>query len=251
MAAVAIVGNLARDVIEGAPPRTGGGAFHCTRALRLLEPSDSRVVTRCANETLVRALVALGLPVVRLPASATAAFSIAYDGDRRVMSMDGLGDVWSPEDAAALAAGGWVHVAPLARSDFPTETVAALARGRRLSLDGQGLVRRPHIGPLELDADYDPELLRHVTALKLSEEEAEVVGDVDVPELLLTLGSRGSIVLIGGTETHVPCTPLDVDPTGAGDAYMAAYVAARAAGQPPVAAAYRATSVVAKVLSGC
>jgi sugar/nucleoside kinase (ribokinase family) len=251
VAAVAIVGNLARDVIEGAPPRAGGGAFHCTRALRLLERSDSRVVTRCATETLVPALVALGLPVVRLPASATAAFSIAYDGDRRVMSMDGLGDVWSPEDAAALSGGGWVHVAPLARSDFPTETVAALARGRRLSLDGQGLVRRPHIGPLELDADYDPELLRHVTALKLSEEEAEVVGDVDVPELLLTLGSRGSIVRIGGTETHVPCTPLDVDPTGAGDAYMAAYVAARAAGQPPVAAAYRATSVVAKVLSGC
>src|SRR5206468_93853 len=79
----------------------------------------------------------------------------------------------------------WVHVAPLARSDFPVETLAELARGRRLSLDGQGLVRPAEIGPLRLDGGYDPALLRAVTVLKLAEEEALLLADG------LDEGSRG------------------------------------------------------------
>ena len=58
------------------------------------------------------------------------------------MTVRALGDTWLPEDVPALPDGvRWVHVAPLARTDFPAETLAAAARGRRLSLDGQGLVR--------------------------------------------------------------------------------------------------------------
>jgi len=33
---LALVGNLSRDVVEGGPPRIGGGAFHGARALRAL-----------------------------------------------------------------------------------------------------------------------------------------------------------------------------------------------------------------------
>ena len=80
--------------------------------------------------------------------------------------------------------------------------------------------------------------------LKLAEEEAELVGDVDVPELVITLGSRGAVVRAGGRETRVATRPLDRDPTGAGDAFAAAYVVSRAAGHPPAAAARRATAVV-------
>ena len=40
--------------------------------------------------------------------------------------------------------------------------------GRRLMLDGQGLVRVSKVGPLELDADFDHSVLRHVWALKLA-----------------------------------------------------------------------------------
>ena len=43
------------------------------------------------------------------------------------------------------------------------------------SHDGQGLVRVPQIGELTLDARYDPELLRHLTVLKLSEDETAVI----------------------------------------------------------------------------
>ncbi|MGH2996870.1 MAG: carbohydrate kinase family protein, partial [Gaiellaceae bacterium] len=156
--------------------------------------------------------------------------------------------------AKALGRSGWVHVAPLARSDFPAETLRLLARGRRLLLDGQGLVRPGRTGPLELDADFDPELLRHLSVLKLAEEEAEVIGGVDrlpVPEVVVTLGSRGALVIVRGrTERVAAPAAHGVDPTGAGDAFAAVYLAGRSAGQTPVGAARRATSLVAGLLSG-
>jgi sugar/nucleoside kinase (ribokinase family) len=168
------------------------------------------------------------------------------------MSVDAIGDTWTPQDARALDHRvRWVHVAALLRSDFPTETLAEFARGRRLLLDGQGLVRRPAVGRLELDADFDAELLRHVSMLKLAEEEAVVVGDLGalgVAEIIVTLGSRGSIVYANGRETRVPAWPLPRDPTGAGDAFSAAYLYSRAGGESPAAAARRATAVVGATL---
>ncbi len=145
------------------------------------------------------------------------------------------------------------------RSDFPAETLAALARGRRVSLDGQGLVRAPHTGPLQLDADFDPAMLASVSILKLADEEAAVVlGRVDestvatlgVPEVLITYGSRGSLVFAEGRITEVGAWPVARDPTGSGDAFCVAYLAARAGGHAPVPSARRATALVAALLLG-
>src|SRR5207302_10574848 len=136
----------------------------------------------------------------------------------------------------------------------------ALARGRRLSLDGQGLVRPPRTGLLELDDDFDPEVLRHVSILKLAEEEANVlVGEpteralrsLGVAEVIVTLGARGSIVFAEGLAEHVPTRPAAPgrDPTGAGDAFAAAYLVARAGSLTPPASARWASGVVAGLLS--
>jgi sugar/nucleoside kinase (ribokinase family) len=148
--------------------------------------------------------------------------------------------------------GAWVHVAPLLRSDFPAETVAALARGRRVSFDGQGLVRAPELGPLQLDADFDRDILRHLQVLKLAEEEAEVVGDptaLGVREVLVTHGARGVTVYVRGRAEHVPAGRIGgADPTGAGDGFAAVYLASRLDGHAPAAAARRATAVVARLL---
>ena len=251
---VAVVGNLSLDRVADTPPRIGGGPFHAARGLRLVGGSGM-VLTRCApaeRRFLAPRLASLGIPIRLLEAEQTAAFSFTYDGEVRTMAVDAIGHSWTPRDARALDRRvAWVHVAPLLRSDFPTETIAELARGRRLLLDGQGLVRRPHVGPLELDGDFDRELLRHVSILKLAQEEADVVGDIEslgVPEIILTLGSRGSIVHAHGRKTRVPAWPLPRDPTGAGDAFSAAYLASRAAGYGPAAAARRATAVVGATL---
>src|SRR5437762_12444954 len=92
------------------------------------------------------------------------------------MSARAVAEPWRPEHAHALDPDvRSVHGAPLLPSDFPPETLAALADGRRLSLDGQGLVRVPRVGRLEIDAAYDPAVLAHVTTVKLADEEARIV----------------------------------------------------------------------------
>jgi sugar/nucleoside kinase (ribokinase family) len=253
---IALLGNLSRDVIEGAPPRTGGAPFHASRALKHLDV-PALVYARCAEADrgeLLPPLAALGTPVRYIPGERTANFEISYEGDHRHMSLSSVGDVWTPADVPAFPDEvSFVHVAPLARSDFPPETLAAAARGRRLSLDGQGLVRPARTGRLVLDADFDPEMLRHVWVLKLGDDEAEVVGDplaLPVRELLLTHGSRGATVVAGGRTFSIPAFALEGDPTGAGDAFCIAYLASRSRGFAPAAAGRRATAVVASMMAG-
>ena len=93
---------------------------------------------------------------------------------------------------------------------------------------------------MELDADYDPELLRSVSILKISDEEAELLvdgyderalGRLGVPEVVVTLGSRGCIVYADGVAELVRAHAVQsADPTGAGDAFATAYLAARSGG---------------------
>jgi sugar/nucleoside kinase (ribokinase family) len=259
---LALVGNLSFDLIDGGAPRLGGAPFHCGRAWRALHV---RVTTlaRCAPEDerrFRRGFARLGLPVHFVPGRSTTAFAFRYEGDRRIMSVERPGDVWSPDDVAGLPHGAWVHVAPLLRGDFPTRALAAIAKGRRVSLDAQGLTRARVPGPLRLEADPElASLVRHVSILKLAEEEAiALVGGLDAdalaalgpPEVVVTFGSRGSLVVAGGTATEVTARHIDTDPTGSGDAFAAAYLAGRASGHAPAAAARRATALVGDLLRG-
>jgi sugar/nucleoside kinase (ribokinase family) len=112
---------------------------------------------------------------------------------------------------------------------------------------------------VELDGDYDPAVLRHVDLLKLSQEEAEPLGlsyedrslaSLGVREVVVTLGSNGCVVYADGLAEHVPTRPLEVpDPTGAGDQFMAAYLAYRRQRHSPPSAARLASGVVHHLLS--
>jgi sugar/nucleoside kinase (ribokinase family) len=258
---LAVVGSVSLDRIEGGSPRMGGCPYYAARALRSLHVR-AVLVAKCAapdRSRILPSLARLGLPIQWRDSTATAAFTIDYNGERRRMLVDAIADPWTP-DEVRLPGVAWVHAAPLARSDFPPETLDALARGRTLSLDGQGLVRPARIGPLELDADYDPALLRSVSILKLAEEEAELLVDglqeralarLGVPEVLVTLGSRGCIVFYEGIAELVRARRVEnPDPTGAGDAFAAGYLAARSRGAAPPAAARRASALVADLLAG-
>ena len=255
METLVVVGNVSLDRVGGRPPGIGGGPYWASRALREFATRAS-IVARCGDgdrRFVLPRLAGLGVPVRLLHGKTTAAFSFSYAGGVRTMSVDALGDSWTPDDARALGPRErWVHVAPLLRSDFPPETLAALGHGRRVLLDGQGLVRRAQVGPLVQDADFDRALLEHVSILKLAAEEAEVIGDVaslGVPEIVVTHGERGALVIVRGEERHVPARPLGrIDPTGAGDAFAIAYLAARAQGLRPLSAARRANSVAAAVI---
>jgi sugar/nucleoside kinase (ribokinase family) len=263
VALVAVAGNLARDRIDGGPPRPGGCPVFAAFALRLLG-REGQIVTRCADadralcDEVVRAT---GVPLTVLSAEHTAGFDHVYEGEVRRTTVTGIGDPWTPADAGQLAPEvRWVHVAPLLRSDFGPGALAALAGSeRRVSLDAQGLVRAPRLGPLEQNPDFDPAALASVSVLKLSEEEARIVagGTFDdttaralgVEEILVTLGSNGEDVWMNGRVTHVPTTPiLGVETTGAGDAFMVAYAVARTDGASAVDAAGAASALVTRML---
>jgi sugar/nucleoside kinase (ribokinase family) len=258
---LAIVGNLSFDLIDGAPPRVGGAPFHCGRALHAMN-AHATTVARCAAEDEQQfrtGFARLGVPVRLLRGSETTTFSFSYHGDVRTGHLERLGDVWTTEEID-LPRGAWVHLGPLLRGDFAADVIAAVARGRTVSFDGQGLVRVREPGPLRLVADDDvASLLEHVSILKLAVEEAEaLVGGVDIDalaalgpaEVIVTFGSRGSLVIAGGRATNVPARFVDVDPTGSGDAFSAAYLVRRAAGDRPIAAARRATALVGALLRG-
>ncbi len=264
MPRVAVVGNLSRDRVDGGTPRPGGGVFFAAEALRRLD-HVGQIATRHAPADAAifdPVLARMAQPVTLLPAQSTSGFALDYVGEERKLTVTEIGQVWRPEDAAMLEPSvGWVHVAALLRSDFPAETVAELANGRNVSMDGQGLVRSPTLGQLVLDDGYDPALLANVSILKLAEDEARVIAprgsfdskaafDLGVPEILVTLGSRGTVVYANGVETAVSAArpAHGVQTTGAGDVFMVSYIIARSDGDDPVTAAASASRIVAEML---
>src|SRR3954465_11658919 len=123
---MAVVGNLSIDRIAGSPPRVGGGPYHAARAIRLLA-ARGELYARCAEADrrfLLPRLATLGVPLRVVPGERTAAFTFGYEGARAPMNGDGGGATWTPRDVRVVDRRiHWLHVVPLLRSDFPTETL--------------------------------------------------------------------------------------------------------------------------------
>jgi sugar/nucleoside kinase (ribokinase family) len=260
-ATVTVLGNLSVDLVDDDPPSPGGCPSFAGVALAPLAKA-ALLVTRAAPADLPLFYVvldALQIPFQVLPSTTTSSFGLRYTGgDDRTMTVEAIGPSWAPDDVAELDLGPWVHVSPLLRSDFPVAVLAALAaRGCQLSYDGQGLVRAPEVGPLKVDAEYDPAVLRYLRVLKLADDEAEVVAGrpfdagvaagLGVPEVVVTHGSGGCDLYLEGKQVHVPASRQvsGVHTTGAGDMFTVTYVAGRADGLPPVEAAQKASAFVA------
>jgi len=129
--------------------------------------------------------------------------------------------------ARVRAAGGSLSVDPNLR---PNASAAALARTRELARDADVLF--PSDGELD--------------ALGLAEDELLARGAL----ICHTRGAAGAIVsghAVGPTRVVVPAPPAtEVDPTGAGDTFAAAFVTATRAGADPVSAARTACAIAAR-----
>jgi sugar/nucleoside kinase (ribokinase family) len=263
---LAVVGHTTKDVVGGGPVRPGGAPLFAARALRALG-EQGLIVTRCAadDESLVAPIRATGIRVLWRSEAESASFRLSYRNGHREVEIETMGEAWTVEDVRgwlgeALRDADWVHLGALWRGDFAADTVSELARGRRLSFDGQGLVRPGRPGPVRLEAVLDRPLLSAVDVLHLSVDEAAALGlgldasslgSLGVAEVVVTLGEEGCLVWSGGNAERVPARVVaDADPTGAGDAFMAAYLASRRNGHGPVSAARRATEVVHGLLAG-
>ncbi len=269
VAEITIIGNVALDRVNHGPSTRGGCPAFAPPVLARLG-AGSAVISACASADLAffaglaEASSAVSFQFVE--SATTSRFELDYAGDagdERALVMAAIGHSWSVDDVDRLTIETeWVHLAPLARSDFPAATVARLAaQGHRIVYEGQGLVRAPQRGPLRLDADYDPGLLLHIDALKIADDEFSVLvaqRDPDpivaaltvVPELVLTRGSRGAEVHTRGTITRIapPQVVTGVQSTGAGDAFTIGYVVARSRGAEPIEAARAGAEVAADLL---
>ena len=172
----------------------------------------------------------------------------------RTMQVDAIGEPWRTEDvpSALLAESSGCR----SRRCYAATSTPTCSRGSRAAAGPArraGLVRRRATGPLVLDADFDPAVLRHVSVLKLAEEEAAAIGDLARARRAgdrRHAGAEARACSRATGDVHVPARSVAADPTGAGDAFGVGYLGARAEGHSPLSAARRATALVAALLAG-
>ena len=119
----------------------------------------------------------------------------------------------------AVAGCEWLHLGAQGGSDFPPDTIAALATaGHRLCLDGQGPARGAEPGPVRLRR-FPPESIAGVAILKLNQREAAAAaGERLDADALLGLGAPEVCVTMGadGVITATAAGLVQVAGTGAG-----------------------------------
>lgn len=191
------------------------------------------------------------IDVVAVPASATTRFALHYAREGRTLTLRAraapLAAVHLPE---RFAEAGIAYLAPVAdevASDFaaafPNAAVGVGAQGWCRLWDAQGRVSMrawPDPGPV----------LARTQALFLSEDdvagwEARALQLYEhVPVGALTRAARGAILFVNGERYRVaPAPAAEVEPTGAGDVFAAAFLTVyNRTGDPFEAAAVAATA---------
>jgi putative hydrolase of the HAD superfamily len=266
---IAIVGQCVVDRIKlpGQPwvERLGGAPIFAAEALAAAG-APAIVLTRGATPALRRPLHRLGLPVIEGPGTRSCVSEMAYRPDGTWSdAFHSLGDPFTADDVRSWMAAGTAGADAIVCGaqwcdDFADATLEALAEGGRpLYLDGQGPLRAAQLGPISLRTPLAGAGLRHLTVLKLAEEEARVaLGGVDaaaagrlgIPTVVVTLGERGAVVLRGGRAIEVGVEPVHglADTVGAGDAFLALMAAGASEGADPVEAAHFACRETARLL---
>ncbi|MDP4681197.1 MAG: PfkB family carbohydrate kinase, partial [Cyclobacteriaceae bacterium] len=141
---------------------------------------------------------------------------------------------------------GYVHLGPLLNDDISLELIEALSKKAKISLDIQGFLRYTENKKV-IYSDWEQKIegLSYVHTLKANEKEttiisgtkdfkeaAIVLASLGVKEVIITLGSHGSMVYAEEIFHHIPAYQPKkvVDATGCGDTYMAGYLYKREQG---------------------
>lgn len=224
-----IIGHVTKDLLPDGGFTIGGTATYSSRTA-LAIGCRVGVVTSVAADLVLDSTLS-GCEVMRLPASSTTTFENIYTPSGRKqflhgvaapLGLDAVPPHWRQPDI--------VHLGPLtgecdpALADgFPGALVGVTLQGWMRTWDDTG---RVYAGNWQRAAD----LLPRVGAAVFSRE--DVGGDESIIAefarlarvLVVTLGANGCRVYVEGEARHVPVTPMpEVDPTGAGDIFAAAF----------------------------
>lgn len=227
----------------------GGTAFYFSHAIKHFNDIDFTLITALAESEMkeVERLRSEGIDVSVMPSKHSVYFENIYgeNQDNRTQRVLAKADPFTIDylkDAEAKI----FHLGSLLADDFSLDVVKYMAGKGFVSADSQGYLREVRDENVyAIDWEEKEEALKYIHFLKANEHEMEVLtgfNDVKnaarrlyewgVKEVLITLGSLGSVVYDGQTFYRIPAyKPREVvDATGCGDTYMTGYLYQRAKG---------------------
>ncbi|MCC7354715.1 MAG: ribokinase [Anaerolineae bacterium] len=244
-----VIGHITKDIVPGGY-RVGGTATYAACTAQRLG-WHAGILTRAeATLSLPEALV--GVAIHRLPSDRTTTYENLYRNDVRQQFVRAIAPPITPADVPptwqepVIVLLGPVagEVAPELAQAFPQARLAVTPQGWMRQWNGEGRVQPQRWASAE-------RILPWADALILSED--DIGGDHDVlveyvarvPVVVLTAGWRGATLYWDGRILDVAPRPArEVDPTGAGDVFAAAFLVRWHETGDPVAAA-RFANVVA------
>lgn len=254
MKQICCIGHITKDKIV-TPDRTvfmsGGTSFYFAHAFNSLPREVSfGLVTKLGADDMqvVEDMRKAGIDVQTFPSRHTVYFENRYgtNQNERTQRVLDKADPFAIGELQGLEADIF-HLGSLLADDFPAEVVKFLATKGRISIDAQGYLREVRGQSVHaIDWQDKLDVLACTDILKVNEHEMEVVtgltdprqaalrlADWGVKEVVVTLGSHGSVILAGGRFYEIPAyAPHEVvDATGCGDTYSAGYLWCRSRGE--------------------
>ena len=222
----------------------GGTSYYFSHGISHLNDwKNYKLVTSLAPSeySSVDELTGKGLNVEIIPSKKTVYFENSYgiNQNNRTQRVLAKADPFTVEKIQHIEAKNF-HLGSLLSDDFSLDVIKYLSKKGILSVDAQGYlreVRGENVYPI--DWCEKKEALKYVHILKVNEHEAKVLTGLDdyqaaarqlaewgVKEVLLTLGSEGSIIYAENSFYYIPAYPPKevVDATGCGDTYMLGYL---------------------------
>ena len=244
---ICCIGHITLDKIVTPKQTTympGGTSYYFSHGINHLNNKKNyKLVTALAPSEIkaVEELREKGIEVKVLPSRHTVYFENIYgeNQNNRKQRVLAKADPFTVNDLKDENA-RFYHLGSLLSDDFSLDVIKYLSQKGTLSVDAQGYLREVR-GEQVYPVDWKDkkEALKHIDILKVNEHEAEVLtGSKDyeeastllaqwgVKEVLLTLGSEGSLILAEGKFYKIPAYPPTeiVDATGCGDTYMLGYL---------------------------
>ena len=249
---IGVIGHFAVDTII-LPSRTkpfivlGGAATYTSFAAKRLEASAAVISKVGGNfpQAYLWWIKEEGVNISGLSTvvdKPTTCFELTYSKDlsERSLKLKSKGPAITAQDVPSDFQAKAVHIAPIA-NETSYELVERLKGcADILSIDPQGLLRNfDESGNVSQNATIDNRIFSLVNIYKSSEDEIfaltgesdlkaaiRVVHDVGVETVIVTKGSKGSVLSIGGAQYNVAACPSEVlvDPTGAGDVFIGGFL---------------------------
>ena len=221
----------------------GGTSFYFAHAIKHLNANDFLLVTALADTDMgiVEDIRKEGISVKALHSTHSVCFENIYgeNQNERTQRVTAKADPFTVEGLKDTDA-RIIHLGSLLADDFSLEVIKFLSGKGLLSVDVQGFLRKvENEKVLAVDWPEKEEALKYIHILKANEHETEVLtgckdpreaalklANWGVKEVLLTLGSMGSVIYADGEFHEIPAYPPTeiVDATGCGDTYMAGYL---------------------------